>query len=467
MNVLVWFKRDLRLHDHPALTLAAGMGPVLPVYLVEPDLWAGPEASARQWEFVAESLEDLRDALAAIGAPLVVRMGDAVEVLSGLCRRYNIGRIVSHADSGTAWTRASTLRLSDWARGAGIGWTEIPQPVAAGGGAASVPPSLPVPVLRAVEGVEPGLIPTARALRLAADPCPHRQLGGRARGLELMESFLSHRGEVYRTADTSPLLAERASSRLSPHLAWGTLSLHEVTGATAARLAERPGGRWGGAMTNFQASLAARMDADLAHRPDTAGSDPTVTHHLRDHDSARLAAWAAGETGLPFLDASMRYLRATGWLTARMRAMVTSVATHQLGLDWQASGSHLARMFTDFDPGLFWPQLRLVAGEAGNLPVLWNPVKEGLGKDPTGAFTRRWLPELAAVPDSFLHQPWLWPGARGLLGQRYPEPIVNPAAAVLAARHRIGQDRRNAGGAEGISRRNRPPASQSQLSLPF
>ncbi|MES2542096.1 MAG: deoxyribodipyrimidine photo-lyase [Pseudomonadota bacterium] len=87
MNVLVWLKRDLRIHDHPALTLAAELGSVLPVYVVEPDLWSQPDASARQWDLVAESLVDLREALGGIGAPLVVRVGDAVQVLAGLCHR--------------------------------------------------------------------------------------------------------------------------------------------------------------------------------------------------------------------------------------------------------------------------------------------------------------------------------------------------------------------------------------------
>ena len=116
MNVLVWLKRDLRLHDHPALTLAAGIGPVLPVHVVEPELWSQPDASARQWAFVAESLAALREELAGIGAPLVVRVGDAVQVLAGLCRRHRIGRIVSHADAETPWTAARNLRMASWAR---------------------------------------------------------------------------------------------------------------------------------------------------------------------------------------------------------------------------------------------------------------------------------------------------------------------------------------------------------------
>lgn len=99
MNVLVWFKRDLRIHDHPALARAAGLGAVLPLYIVEPDYWALPDTSARQWAFTAETLTDLRGQLGAIGAPLVVRVGSAVEVLDRLCRQNGITRILSHEET--------------------------------------------------------------------------------------------------------------------------------------------------------------------------------------------------------------------------------------------------------------------------------------------------------------------------------------------------------------------------------
>ena len=104
----------------------------------------------------------------------------------------------------------------------------------------------------------------------------------------------------------------------------------------------------------------------------------------------------SGETGLPFLDACLRYLRATGWLNVHMRAMVASVASCHLGLDWRATGAHLARMFTDYDPGLHWPQVQMQSGATGiTIPRICNPVKLGLDRDPAGSFTRRWLPELA------------------------------------------------------------------------
>lgn len=498
MNVLVWLKRDLRVHDHPALTLAAGMGRVLPVYVVEPELWAQPDASARQWECVAESLVGLREELAAIGAPLVVRVGDAAQVLAALCKRHAISRIVSHEETGNLWTYGRDKRVAAWARSGEIEWTEVPQSGvvrrlpsrdiwAASRDGFMAQPVLPVPALRCVEGLEPGLIPSARALKLALDPCPHRQLGGRARGLELLDSFLSRRGEPYRVAMSSPLTAERACSRLSPHFALGTLSIREVVQVVAARQAERPGGKWGGSLSSFQSRLAWRdhFMQKLEDQPsiETRDLHPVAVTRPREADATRLAAWASGETGLPFLDACMRYLRATGWLNFRMRAMVISVASYHLWLDWRATGAHLARMFTDYEPGIHWPQVQMQSGTTGiNIPRIYNPVMQGLDQDPTGAFTRRWLPELAGVPDAFLQEPWLWPEARRLLGNRYPEPIIDIASAAREARDRIWQARRSVGFAEAAreivqrhasrsgNREGRRPVKkppQAQLSLPF
>jgi deoxyribodipyrimidine photo-lyase len=477
MNVLVWFKRDLRLSDHPALTHAAGLGPVLPVYVAEPEVWTGPDASARQWEFVAESLADLRRDLAALGLPLVIRTGDAVEVLARLCRQHRITAIVSHEETGNSVTYARDRRVAAWARGEGITWTELPQSgvtrrLASRDGWASkrdafvAAPMLPIPPLSPLAAVEPGPIPTARSLRLPPDPCPNRQRGGRSQGLQLLDSFLAQRGETYRSAMSSPLTGERACSRLSPHLAWGTLSVREVAQATTARQEARPGGRWGGALTSFQYRLAWRdhFIQKLEDQPaiETRDLHPLAVTRPRDSDAARLHAWETGETGLPFLDACLRYLRATGWLNFRMRAMVTSFASYHLWLDWRVTGKHLARQFTDYEPGIHWPQVQMQSGTTGiNIPRIYNPVKQGQDQDPTGAFTRAWVPELAGVPDPFLHEPWKWPEARRLLGHRYPEPVVDAAAAARAARDLIWQARKAPGFAETASAIVRRHASRA------
>ena len=476
MNVLIWYKRDLRVEDHPALRLGAGMGAVLPLYIAEPDYWALPDTSARQWALVAETLAGLRRDLAGLGAPLVVRLGEAVEVLARLCRQNKITQIISHQECGNAWTEARNKRVADWAKAAGIDWVELPQ--AGPRGVAAAPAAViegdvvvdmgpdmgPAPEgLRMVAGVEPGVIPNARALRMPGDDCPHRQAGGRAQGLALLESFLGQRGLGYRQMSGSPLGAERACSRLSPYLAVGALSAREVELATHARLATRPGPDWGQSLKAFQTRLLWR--AQLSQKLKDA---PHIEQHAecaaagalpgRMQDGARFEAWCKGQTGLPYLDACMRYLIATGWINFQARAMLASVASYHLWLDWRAVGQVLARRFTDYDPGIHWPQIQIHAGisRASRLQIC-DPVKQGLEQDPTGSFTRRWVPELAGVPDEFLQMPWKWPGAQAILGRRYPEPVVDLANAAREARAALGPLRRAEGMAQGAVILIEPP----------
>jgi deoxyribodipyrimidine photo-lyase len=460
---------------------AAALGRVLPLYIAEPGYWRQPDTAARQWAFIAECLAELRAALAGCGAPLVVRRGEAVEVLEALARRHRIGRILSHEETGNLWTYARDRRVAAWARAAGIPWQEVPQPGvvrrladrdgwAARRDAAMGRPPLPPPALAPVPDVEPGPIPTAAMLGLAADRCPHRQAGGRSRGLDLLAGFLGPRGRDYRRAMSAPQTAERGCSRLSPHLAAGTLSPREVAQAAAAAAAAAAGRGRAAGHAAFAARLAWRdhFMQKLEDQPaiETACLHPAAeTLRPRQPDAARLAAWAAGETGFPFVDACMRYLAATGWLNFRMRAMLVSVASYHLWLDWRATGAVLARRFTDYEPGIHWPQMQMQSGTSGiNTPRIYNPVKQGLDHDPAGRFTRAWLPELAAVPDALLHTPWRWPGAARLA---YPPPLVDPAAAQAAARAAVWGLRRRPGFAEEAARIVRRHASRADGSGRF
>ncbi len=461
-NVLVLFKRDLRVQDNPALALAASRGQgVLPVFVAEPEAWAQPDASARQWRFVAESLAGLRADLAALGAPLVVRRGEMVAVLADLSAAHGVGEIISQEETGNLWSYARDRRLAQWCKASGVRWTELPQigvqrRLAGRDGWARARDAVMrqgvVPVPQGLRGVEaePGAIPDARAMGLAFDPCPGRQAGGRDAALALLGSFLSERGQDYRRAMSSPLAGAEACSRLSPHLAWGTVSARELGHATAARRDELVGTRtgWLGALRSFEARLAWR-DHFMQKLEDQPGIEIRCLHSAyedlrpRQPDAARLAAWQAGETGIPFVDACMRSLVATGWLNFRMRAMLVAVASYHLWLDWRATGPHLARMFTDYEPGIHWPQMQMQSGTTGmNTIRVYNPVKQGLDQDPTGAFTRAWCPELREVPDAHLQSPWTWEGAGRLLGKRYPAPVVDVAGAARAARERAFAVRR-------------------------
>lgn len=463
MNVLVWFKRDLRIHDHPALALAAqlardGGGAVLPLYIAEPSMWALSEASGRQWLAVADALGDLRAELAAVGAPLLVRTGSAVEVLAHLCKRARITQIVSHIEVGCAASYARDRAVAAWARSEGITWTEVAQSgvrrglVQAFRGRAGWSAQRDAFVasdlvaapgtLRCIEGIEEGPIPSARALRIADDPCAHRQNGGRETGLIALSSFLASRGVGYSGGISSPLTAERTCARISVHLALGSLSLREVSHALAARRAGGLSGNWARSLSAFESRLAWRdhFMQKLEDQPDLdwVAMQPSTDALGRTTDADLLAAWSNGQTGLPYIDATMRYLNAAGWINFRARAMLVSFATYHLWLDWRLVGQTLARKFTDYEPGIHWPQVQMQSGVTGvNIPRIYNPVKQGLDQDPTGRFTRRWLPELAAVPDAHLHTPWRFSGAGQILGRSYPEPKIEPALAMREAKARL------------------------------
>jgi len=455
---VVWFKRDLRVVDHAPLVEAAARGPVLPLYVAEPGYWRLPDTSGRQWEAICDGLRELREDLARLGQPLVLRTGDVVQVLEQLHGGHGIGGLWSHEETGNGWTYERDRRVAAWARGHGIAWRETPS-----GGvvrrlrsrdrwatqweARMAPAPLPPPRLGPLPGIEPGPIPTASELGIADDPCPGRQRGGRRRGERALQTFLGGRGDGYMRGMSSPLSAETRCSRFSVALATGTLSLREVVHAVrAVREASGP------VPARDLASLEKRLHWHC-HFIQKLESEPEIEFRnvhrgfdgLREDGFNRewFEAWRQARTGWPFVDACLRALQANGWINFRMRAMLVSIASYHLWLHWPEPARQLARWFTDYEPGIHYPQVQMQAGVTGiNIPRMYNPVKQSQDQDPRGEFIRRWLPELEGVPDDWIHTPWLMGGAQqraaGLrLGETYPMPVRDHEQAAREARAKL------------------------------
>ena len=455
---LVWFKRDLRSVDHAPLVEAAARGPVLPLYVAEPAYWALPDTSGRQWEAIADGLHDLRQDLARLGQPLVVRTGDVIEVFEALHAGPGIAALWSHEETGNAWTYARDRRVIAWARARGIAWHEIPTGGvhrrlrsrarwASGWEARIAPAPLAEPALPPLSGIAPGPIPTANDLGMAPDSCPGRQRGGRRRGERALQTFLAGRAEGYQRGMSSPLSAQTRCSRLSVALATGTLSLREVVHALRAARA-----RGGSVPARDLAAFDKRLHWHC-HFIQKLESEPAIEFRNvhRGFDGLRedqfnhewFGAWQRGETGWPFVDACLRALQQTGWINFRMRAMLVSVSSYHLWLHWPAPARQLARWFTDYEPGIHYPQVQMQAGVTGiNIPRMYNPVKQSQDQDPRGEFIRRWLPELQGVPDTWIHTPWQMGAARqraaGLrIGENYPAPVRDHEHAAREARAKL------------------------------
>lgn len=465
---VVWFKRDLRVHDHAPLVEAARAGRVLPLYVLEPGLITSPDFSAQHLGFTRECLAELDRDLTAAGAPLVRLCGAVTNVLARLHAREPIEGLWSHEETGNAITYARDRRVRAWCREHGVPWHEQPQngvvrrldtrdrwadrreeriarPVLP-------PPRRLVPAQVDLTGL-PTDLPTDLP-PLGADK-PARQRGGRDAAEALLATFLSDRACDYRIGMSSPVTAESACSRLSAHLAYGTLSIRETTQAARRRRAEllerpepqRPRGLLAG-LASFEGRLHwhCHFMQKLESEP---GIEQRAVHpafaslHDERLDAGRFEAWRRGETGWPMVDACMRWLAATGWLNFRMRAMVMSVSSLHLWNHWREPALHLAREFLDYEPGIHWPQVQMQSGVTGiNAVRAYNPVKQARDHDPDGRFVRRWIPALARVPLEHLFEPWTMPAtvqreAGCVIGRDYPAPLVDCVSASREALRRI------------------------------
>jgi deoxyribodipyrimidine photo-lyase len=447
----------------------------LPLYVVEPEYWLQLDTSRRQWLAIRATLEELGQSLRQIGAPLIIRIGHVSDVLADIHREHGISAIHMHEETGNGFTFERDKSVRMLCRDHAIAFFEHRQFGVVRGlknrndwgklhHRQMAAPALPEPKrLIGVTGVSCEPLPTPNALGLPPDGCHAPQPGTRAEALRLLDSFFAGRGAHYRKAMSSPLTGEHACSRLSVPLSTGAISIREVLWCcheerqrlAKVALPDRPV-----PLTAID-SLVARLHWHC-HFIQKLESEPALewrsqhplhqaSRSVTHADDAVLEAWATGRTGFPFVDACMRSLIATGWLNFRMRAMVQAFASYHLALDWRASGLRLARLFTDYEPGIHWPQVQMQSGQTGiNTPRIYNPVKQGLDQDPEGTFTRRWVPELAKVPLAFLQEPWRMDEAMldrtGLtLGSDYPMRIVDHEAAAHDSRARLTEIRRQPG----------------------
>ena len=362
---IVWFKRDLRLHDHLALHHAVGQGKVLCVYVVEPSLWAQADVANQHYQFLLESLRELYAALRQRGGQLHILTGEVCPVFAQLFAHQPFTAIYSHEETGNAVTYERDKSLARWCKQEQIGWHEFAQFGVVRrlknrddwqglwnvhNEAACVP--IPALGVENFEKLTPGLnLPQLPVpfQELGLDPFdpPLRQRGGRQQGLQTLHSFLNDRCYHYRGGISSPLSAPTACSRLSPYLSYGCLSLREIVHATRLRIA---------GLTVLEERQKKGLSAFISrlywhcHFIQKLESEPELEYRNlhRGYDGLREDGWnqshfdalVSAKTGWPLVDACVTMLQQTGWLNFNARnAGISCGVSAVVGL---ASGRSLA-----------------------------------------------------------------------------------------------------------------------------
>jgi deoxyribodipyrimidine photo-lyase len=481
MRLLHWFRKDLRLDDNTALARAhdeAG-GNVVAVYISEPSILARPDLAATRIRFVLDALADLDRNLGERGGRLIVRHGDAAAELVALCRETGADA-VSWNDEYEPELRTRDEAVARALEAAGIGVRRAHDrflvPPGTVRNAAGEPfvvytpfrkasERLPVatPFPRVTKFVDPGVasrrLATLAELGLATEQAHWPSGEGAAR--RALDAFVER--SLFGYVPGRDRLDAEGTSMLSPHLRFGTLSARQAYHAVAAAL--ESAGRTAGpdARASVEQYIAELRWRDfyghvLFHFPHVAERSFRPAYDAirwRDDDDA-FAAWCAGRTGYPVVDAALRQLAATGWMHNRARMIVASFLAKDLLLDWRRGERWFMNRLVDGDPASNnggWQWAAGTGTDAQPYFRIFNPVLQGRKFDPDGAYVRRWVPELAGAPKEWIHDPWtaapLERAAAGVtLGETYPHPICDHAERREAAL-RLYAEARDASDASG------------------
>jgi len=444
--VVVLLNRDLRVHDHPALAEAARRAAtVVPLFVVDDAVLAAGFAVPNRAAFLVDCLIDLRATLRERGGDLVVRRGDPVTEALRLAEAVGAEAVHTSADV-TGFARRREQRLHQEAAGRvevvafpGVGVVPADEVLTGGGEHYKVftpywrawathpwravepaPERLPLP-----DGVAPGELPEATELATGA-PSPDLARGGETEARALLNRWA--KTDLAGYDDGHDDLAGDRTSRISPHLHFGTISAREL----AERLGPRPGG------DPFVRQLCWR---DFHHQ--TTYRFPAIARvDLRDRgrqwvdDDEAFAAWAEARTGLPIIDAGMRQLHQEGWMHNRARLLTGSFLTKHLGIDWRRGADHFFEWLVDGDIANNAANWQWVAGTGADTRPnrIFNPIRQAHRFDPRGDYVRRYVPELAGIAGGAVHEPWLLTGTLDAPVVDYPGRIVDHEVAAVRFR---------------------------------
>jgi len=472
-SALVWFRRDLRLHDHAALYHALRQHKcvwcvfIFDSDILEPLLRQGLTQD-RRVEFIHHSVQQLDLALREKGGGLIVRQGSPRELIPCLATELKVDTVFTNRDyEPSAIDRDAAVASALMSQG--LGFVDFKDQVVFDRNEvltqASQPFSVftpyknawlkkindfylkPYPVekyLAHLAPVMPASIPTLTELGFAPTNLSELKLPLGMDGAQVLLRDFAARIDDYGRKRDYPSL--KGPSYLSCHLRFGTLSIRQLAAYAHGRAMLRKSE--GAAVWLSELIWRDFYHAILWHNPRVVDHCFKAEYDRIEWDNApsMLAAWKQGQTGYPLVDAAQRQLAQTGYMHNRLRMVSASFLTKDLGISWREGEAHFARHLIDFDLAANnggWQWAASTGCDAQPWFRIFNPVTQSEKFDPKGAFIRRYVPELAKVPDKYIHAPWLMSALEQqacgtLLGRDYPEPVVDHAEARQRTLDRFG-----------------------------
>ncbi|WP_445747871.1 deoxyribodipyrimidine photo-lyase/cryptochrome family protein [Polaribacter sp.] len=443
---VVWLKRDLRLQDNEAIFNALSSNKrVLFLYVFEKSLLEDPHYHERHWNFIKQSLVDLNEDLAIYNSKILCVTTEVVTAFNQILNYYSIQSVFSHQETGLLITFNRDKEFKRFCRNYSIEWVEnINNGVLRGlldredwfekwEDYMNQPQILnefqseKLLTIDEINQLEKSFFVTD----LSTPENKKFQRGGTKMAWKYANSFFEDRHKEYMFHISKPALSRKSSSRLSPYIAWGNLSIRQVFQKAQTVKTEHNKRHLGAFISRLRWQAHFIQKFEMEHTMENASINKGY-HKLKKSISTEYkSAWIEGKTGFPLVDASMRCLNETGYLNFRMRSLLVSFFTHILWQPWQEATHHLSQMFLDFEPGIHFPQLQMQAAETGiNNIRIYNPVKNSLEHDEDATFIKEWIPELKNLPLAFIHEHYLMTPLDQQfnnfeLGVDYPYPIVN------------------------------------------
>lgn len=443
---LYWFKRDLRIHDNEALSIALSINkPILFIYFLEPSLRDNPHYSLRHMQFIKESLADLNNCLLKFNTFVLCVEEEVVPGLAKVFKIFNIANMVSTQEIGLGFTFNRDKKVAAFCKEQNVKWIEARYNGIIRGlrdrrnwaknWLAYVSKPIVIPMLENGEFIQEDELQTLETYFtiFSTHTAQHSfQKGGRTDAQTWMDSFFGGRIELFTEGISKPLLSQKSCSRVSPYTAWGNISVRELY---KQAMIYKEKGKAKKAVTVFVARL--RLQSYFIQKFESQSyiefrsADKGYMQLEQPVNKLFIDSWKEGKTGFPLVDASMRCITETGYLNFRMRSLLISFYAHHLFQHFTHISSWLAQQFLDFEPGIHYGQMQIQSGFTSNDVVrVYNPTKNAHEHDSDAAFIKKWLPELSQLPANLAIEPWLITPMEEMfydfkLGTDYPKPIVD------------------------------------------